>query len=451
MRRRIRRVLGPRICLAGFAFRISDRTVVRGGVGLYSVPFVVDGVRGYGYSQATPIVVTPDGGLSFMANAQTPWPGGLLQPTGSNLGAATYLGRSITYTPTTRENGRSARWVVSLQRELPASWVVEGSYVGSRGYNLAVNKDLNPIPARFLSTSPIRDTAVITQLSRQVANPFAGLLPGVGLNGTTVAANQLLRDYPQFTGVTGQLYDGTTTYHSFLLNASKRFAGGYSIDVNYTYSRLYEDLLRLNATDDGYQHVIGRNDMPHRVAGSFVWELPFKASNGLVNGLVSGWSVNATFQIQSGRPISDTLDNVYYNGDPSTLNVDWSKARSGQSIFADTSGFYFNDVTVQTNGVVDPAKQRNDSRINLSNNIRTFPLRIEGLRNVMLNEWNISVIKRQPLKGNTRLEFRAEVLNAFNQVYWGGVNLSPRNSSFGLATSQVNLPREVQVAVKLVF
>ena len=50
-----------------------------------------------------------------------------------------------------------------------------------------------------------------------------------------------------------------------------------------------------------------------------------------------------------------------------------------------------------------------------------------------------------------RLEFRAEVLNAFNQVYWGGVNLSPRNSSFGLATSQVNLPREVQVAVKLVF
>ena len=181
---------------------------MRGGVGLYSVPFVVDGVRAYGYSQSTPIVVTPDGGLTFTANAQTPWPGGLLQPTGSTIGAATYLGRSITYTPTTRKNGRSARWVVSLQHELPRSWMVEASYVGNRGYDLAVNQDLNPIPAQFLSTSPIRDTAVITQLGRQVTNPFAGLIPGVALNGTTVAANQLLRAYPQFTGVTGQSYDG---------------------------------------------------------------------------------------------------------------------------------------------------------------------------------------------------------------------------------------------------
>jgi hypothetical protein len=436
---------------AGFAYKITEKTVARGGFGLYSVPFVVDGIQKYGYQQTTPIVSSSDGGLTFSGNSQTPWPSGLLQPTGSSLGVNTYMGRSVNFTPTTRTNGRSARWVLSLQHELPGNWVLEGSYVANRGYDMVVSQNLNAIPAQYLSTSPIRDAAVITQLGRQVTNPFAGLIPNVSMNGKTVAANQLLRPYPQFTGVTGQKYDGKTSYNSFVLNMTKRFASGYSLDVNYTYSRLWENLLRLNDTDTSYQHVIGRNDMPHRVAGSFVWELPFKASNGFLNGLIGGWSANATFQVQSGRPISDTLDNMYFNGDPASLKVDWARAKAGQSIFTDTSGFYFADAAVQTNGAVDPVKQRGDSRINLSNNIRTFPLRLDGLRNTMLNEWNISIIKRQRLTGRVRLEFRAEVLNAFNQVYWGGPNLSPRNSSFGVVTQQVNLPREVQLAAKLVF
>ncbi len=437
----------PRV---GFAYQITDKTVVRGGAGLYAVPFVIDGVRSYGFAQSTPIVVTPDGGLTFTANAQNPWPTGLISPSGSSLGAATYLGRSITFTPTTRTNARSWRWVVSLQRELPGHWVVEASYVANRASDLGTSRDLNAVPAQFLSTSPIRDTAVITQLGRQVTNPFAGLIPNVSLNGTTVSANQLLRPYPQFTGVAGQMYDGSTSYNSFLLNVSRRFAAGYAIDVNYTRSRLWEDLLRLNATDTTYQHTIGRNDTPHRVAGSVVCDLPFKASNRVVNGLIGGWSVNATFQLQSGRPITDTLGNLYFKGDPNSLKVDWAKAKSNQPIF-DTSGFYFSDETVQTNGVVDPAKQRADSRINLANNIRTFPQRIDGLRTQVLNEWNISVIKRQPLKGRVRLEFRAEILNAFNLVYFGGVGLDPRQSTFGLASSQSNLPREIQLAMKVLF
>ncbi|HEY3384597.1 MAG TPA: TonB-dependent receptor [Vicinamibacterales bacterium] len=435
---------------AGFAYRIDEKTVLRGGIGLYSMPFVIDGVQQYGYAQSTQISVTPDSGLTFNASAQNPWPGGLLQPAGNSQGVATYLGRSITFTPTTRKTGRSLRWAVSLQRELRGSWVVEASYVANRGYDQKTSLDMNAIPAQFLSTSQVRDQAVIDQLSRNVTNPFVNQIPGVSLNSKTVQANQLLRAYPQFTGVTGQLYDGTTQYDSVLLNFTRRFAKGYSVDVNYTFSRLREDLLRLNATDPNYQHNVGRNDTPHRVAGSFVWELPFKASHKVVNGLVAGWSVNAAFQIQRGRPITDTLGNLYFNGDPNSLKVDWSQARSGLPVF-DTTGFYFADAAVQTNGVVDPAKQRNDSRISLSNNVRTFPQRIDGLRTPLLNEWNISFIKRTPLKGRMRLEFRAEVLNAFNQIYWGGVSLDPKSSNFGIATSQDNLPREFQVAVKLVF
>ena len=60
----------------------------------------------------------------------------------------------------------------------------------------------------------------------------------------------------------------------------------------------------------------------------------------------------------------------------------------------DMSGFYFSDAAVQTNGVDDPVKQRNDQRIRLVNNMPHFPSRVEGLRGHGLNLWDISLVKQ---------------------------------------------------------
>jgi len=94
-----------------------------------------------------------------------------------------------------------------------------------------------------------------------------------------------------------------------------------------------------------------------------------------VNGLVSGWSVNARSNPERRR-FRHAGQRLLQRGSehPERGLVE---ARSGAVDFADTSGFYFNDVTVQTNGV-GPAQQRNDSRINLSNNIRTFRCESRG-------------------------------------------------------------------------
>ena len=62
-----------------------------------------------------------------------------------------------------------------------------------------MNDNLNFIPASYLSTSPERDQATINRLTANVANPFAGLLPGTTLNGSTVQLQQLLLPFPQFT------------------------------------------------------------------------------------------------------------------------------------------------------------------------------------------------------------------------------------------------------------
>ena len=196
--------------------------------------------------------------------------------------------------------------------------------------------------------------------------------------------------------------------------------------------------------------------MPHRVTTSIVYELPFGrgrafASNasGWVNGLIGGWSVNGFGQFQSGRPLDFEGRNIYFNGDLSALKAKYT-SDSDVPVF-DLSGFYFHDAAVQTNGVDDPVKQRADTRIRLANNLRYFPSRVDGIRSPFLKLWDISIVKQVPLSGRVRAQFNVEFLNAFNTVVFNDANTDPTNAAFGKVTSQNNLPRDIQLAVKIVF
>ena len=108
-----------------------------------------------------------------------------------------------------------------------ASSVARG-YAGS--YTFLVDTDiLNAVPKTYLSTKPERDQTTIDFLTANVTNPFAGLIPGTGLNGSTVQRQQLLRRYPEFTGtIHGRRNDGSTIYHSGQFKAEKRFSQGYT-------------------------------------------------------------------------------------------------------------------------------------------------------------------------------------------------------------------------------
>jgi hypothetical protein len=115
------------------------------------------------------------------------------------------------------------------------------------------------------------------------------------------------------------------------------------------------------------------------------------------------------------------------------------------------SGFYFHDAAVRTNGVDDPAKQRADNRISLSNNLRYFPSRLPGFRGQNLNLWDISLLKKIRIVEGLHLELRGEFLNAFNHVQFNDPETNPTNANFGRVTGQANLPRNVQIGLKLIF
>jgi hypothetical protein len=444
----------PRV---GFAYQMDPKTVVRGGWAIYSVPGLFDGgLYQPGFSQGTPIVPTLDAGLTVRATLDNPFPDGVATPPGSSNGPNTFVGRSIGRFSDDLDyrNGQSMRWSVSMQRELPGQFVADVAYVASRSYDLTTDFNANPVPREYLSTSPVRDTATINFLTANVANPFAGLLPGEGLNGSTTSRQQLLRPYPQFINIDTRRYDGSSAFDSAQLRLERRFRGGYTVLGAYTWSDFKERVTRLNETDPDYEERLNDTHLPHRLVLNGIWELPFgrearwgKDSHPVVNGILGNWSVSFIWNWQSGRP-SMTIGNVYYDGDITKLETKYTKDPT-QPVF-DTSGFYFHDAAVQTNGVDDPAKQRADQRIQLANNIRTLPTRWDGLRTPRYTNWDMSFVKGLQL-GAVRAQVHIELYNAFNDVFFNNPNLNPMSADFGKVSSQNNLPRNIQIGTKILF
>jgi hypothetical protein len=442
---------------AGFAFRVNDKTVLRGGTGVYTVPFIIASITQPGYSQNTPIVATPDNGLTFRATLANPFPDGVLEPAGNTRGADTSLGQGLgRLAPLDWKNAQNWRYSIGIQRELPGQWLFDAAYVGSRGYDITTEINLNLVPAEFLSTNRERDQARINFLSQQVPNPFRGLIPGTGLNNAQTARSNLLKPYPQFGDINSWDDNGTTRYDSAQFKLEKRFTHGYSLLASYTWSKFSERTFLLNPTDTEYEDRAAEADIPHRFVISGILELPFGRDrrwasnvNPVLDTIIGGWSLQAIGQLQSGRPIDFEDRNIFYSGDPTSLKADYS-GDTNDPVF-DISGFYFQDAAVQTNGVVDAAKQRADQRIRLGSNIRYFPSRLWNLRGMPLHLWDISLVKRVQFTDRVRAQFHVEFLNAFNEAVYNNPNTDPTSSNFGKVTSQNNLPRDIQLAVKLVF
>ena len=165
---------------------------------------------------------------------------------------------------------------MSVQREIFGSWVVEAGYTGNRGYDLTVETDMNQIPVQYLSTSPTRDKALIDNLSQPVANPFAGLLPGDGLNSANVARSQLLRPYPQFTQVQSRNFDGTSSYQSGQFRLERALLGRLLVPGDLHCLEIHGAGVRAESQDATRTTRSGFDvDVPHRVVLNGILELPF--------------------------------------------------------------------------------------------------------------------------------------------------------------------------------
>ncbi|MDQ3800728.1 MAG: hypothetical protein M3384_14875, partial [Acidobacteriota bacterium] len=456
----------PRI---GISYAIDDKTVIRGGFGIFTSAFQLLPINQSGFTASTSFTPTTNNGLTFIANINNPFPNGLNAAVGSGLGLNTSLGTTLGTTNATgptettfytrdRNNANYARFVIGIQRELPGGIGVEATYVHSRGYDLPVLRQLNYIPREYLNDfSGVTDPAVIsaavtatqTFLNQTVPNPFRGLYPqNATLNANTIQRRFLLTQFPQFQDVIVTEYNGSSQYNSLQLQATKRLSQGFSFNASYTLSRDREKTRRLNPQDEQLTDMISVFDRPHRLTFSGVFELPFgrnrqffSDAHPVIDAIFGGWQFNAVYEWQSGEPL--VLQNAVYTGDITQLeNRVGQKDEQGRTYGVDIPAF-------DTTGFISLG---NNYTVGSQNSLRVLPYTLDNFRNQPFQKFDVGLTKNFNIREGMRLQVRVEAINALNRVYLGsGLQLAVTNANFGTVSGQRNLPRDIQLGARFTF
>lgn len=407
--------VAPRL---GFAYRLDSagKTAIRGGAGLYYTP--PGNHDSNGLVDTAPFGPRFDysGNLSFVnpygsIGIPNPFP----QQYGPNLPT-----RDATFTLPVSVYGffqhnwhmpELATWNLTLEHQFAGDWVVRAGYSGNKGTYLASGA-----------------------LGFREDNP-AVYLPGASTKTNT----QNRRINPQFGSVGLFSSDNNSSYHAFKLNIEKRFAHGFSVLANYTFSKMIDDFGSSGTTDPfnrRFDYGTSNDDIPHLAHFSAVWQIPHSNFHGVAGAVLSGWSLTGITTWRSGFPFSvvSGVDNSFsgvgydradYIGGGASLDTGRSHGQLIQQ--------YFNTAAFVPNAI--------GSFGSSGKNI---------LRAPNFFDTDMGLLKQNKITERTSLQFRAEFFNLFNNVNFSGPNNNLSSSSFGQITS-AGSPRILQLALKLNF
>jgi hypothetical protein len=278
----------------------------------------------------------------------------------------------------------------------------------------------------------------------QVPNPFAGLLPGTTMNGATVPLQQLLRPYPQFTGITEDRRSiGEIDYDSLQVTFNKRLSRGLQFLVSYTFSQRQQrtEFLAAQNSWDQVLQVVSGDDAPHRLFVSATYRLPnINDNKGALNLLLGGWQMNGIAVWQSGLPVGVAAGSVLV-GDPHIDNPTFEK--------------WFNTCTETTTGARQNCASTSDPvvwKVQAPYTLRTSPTRLDTVRTDRPLNLDFSIFKSFNLPAGMKIQVRAEAFNAFNTPWFGAPNTTVTATAFGTVTpTQANDPRNIQLGLRLSF
>ena len=417
----------PRV---GFAYRVTDKMVWRGGWGIFYAPNNMVNFNQLGFSLNTLMVTSLDGNLTPADRLSNPFPNGLSRPPGSKGGLLTAVGQSLNPVVTAPigavedfKDGLSQQFSTGFQFALPGNVSLETSYVGNRSQRLTINnRNINDIPDRFLVLG--------SRLNATVPNPFFGVItdPTSVLSKSTTTVRQLLQPFPQFIGITNSALPlGRSNYDSFQLQMTRRLGQGVQLGAAYTFAKFMESTSYLNSNDAKPEHVISDTDYPHHLVLSGLWELPFgpgkamfRSSNPILKRIASGWQFSGIATFQSGQALQFA----------SAERV--SDTNKDQHVYTN----WFD----KTQFIPQPAFT-----------LHRTSSRISDIRGPGINKWDLTVTKRIPIRETVSMTLQAEFYNAFNHTIFSNPNTSVTSGSFG-TISGVNLqPRNIQVSGRITF
>lgn len=464
--------IGPRL---GFAYRLDNKTVVRGGAGIYyGMSFATNWqYGGTAWQYGLNFIPTLDNYVTRYATLQNPFPAGFVEPQQGKYGPLTLWGEGNgNHSSNTFTNGQIYQWNFGIQRELPGKWLLDVNYSANHSVHLPWNYSTQN---RNYISAANRLKYGTAGLSSNVPNPFQYLfvqLPGKPApvindpnsvyNFATVPQIDLLRPYPQFPGEFSGFpeFVANSNYESLQVRFEKRLSYGLSVEGNYTFAKFMDysdaggnawignlgfagapqDLTNLRA-----EKSVSANDVPHRLAFAAIYELPVgrgrsfgRNMNRVLNGAIGGWQVNSFVTFQSGNPLVFSDSNQTLADGPNQRPNISGKACSGAGIYSVVGGAanYFN--------VANFSHPLDQTPGNMGRYISDC--RSQGVHNI-----DLGISKRVEFTESKFLEIRGEFFNAFNTPRFALPNTTFGSDSFGVINSQYNSPRHGQIGFRFVF
>lgn len=296
------------------------------------------------------------------------------------------------------------QWSLSVQRQLPAEFVLQVSYVG----NHAVHLD---------------QTANINQPQ-----------PSVAVANGSVNVNTV-RPYLGYGNINFDERSASARYNALQVSANRRFNNGLAFQFSYTYSKSIAIGIGQNPLVQPNERGLSNLDQTHNLTINYVYELPFfRNSSGFAHTVLGGWewSGNATFS--SGFPFT-----VTQSGD-----------RAGVG-----GGTQRPDVIGTPNIIGSVSEYFNTSAFALSalgtfGNEGSDVIRGPGIGNDVTMNFYKNFAFRMFGKEGASFRIGAEFFNIFNHTNFSAVGAGFATAPFGKLTAALD-PREIQFSARLSF
>ncbi len=394
----------------GFAYSLNQKTVVRGGFGVY-YGFQEIGPWSYpspGYNPPFNVVYSPPNQPLHSAFSLDPFtdPNAQFQ---------------IASLPAHLHTPRIVQWNFSIQRVLAKDLTAEASYSGSAGHNLYT----------LIYFNQSYPGTTFDDLSSRLPYPY-------------------LQDTSQQTN-----NDGYSRYNALLLKLEKRFSSGVSFLGSYTYGHALDNASDANlgsahAGDtfrdprhESWEYGNSDFDIRHRFVFSGIYDLPFgrgrrfaSSTASLANAVIGGWQLNGIWSIQTGywfTPFGVNDSCFCEDGNANSLRPDVVPGQN-QNAGPKTPDQWFNLAAFNVD--VPAGRHGNAGRNNILG---------PGLVNL-----DLGLHKEFFLRESMRLQFRSDFFNTFNHVNLNAPVTDYSNANIGKILTSTG-GRELQLALKLIF
>ena len=374
---------------------------------------------------------------------------------------------SISPVDTRLKNPQVQQWSLNVERQLRANLVAKVGYVGTAGRYLLRSRQLNTIPQGLVQ--PAASAADEIARLPQFQSIFAG-----ETGPSTGGSNRI---DPRFNSIAMTESSSSSTYHALQVELDKRFSRHWQVQASYTWSKSIDDVSDVNGVlaNDSYvsqnpfdlrnSRGVSQFDIPHRLVVNDMLEPQiFPGLGGVAGKLLHGWALNGIFQMQSGFPTNIFagtrlgITDAALSGNSGASNVVRANVVGdlSQIVFAPAGSPAAALIpAVAARGVNSTATKRNTNTSGYAlvqpllgqyGNLGRNVLRLNGL-----TQFDWSIVKNTVVKEGVRLQFRADIYNAFNNTSFAGFQNVLTSSAFGTYQSTDTRPREIQLGMKLLW